>query len=316
MPSAHSISYLILAHEDPQQLRALLQRLSTESVRCYVHVDAKAELASFRRAATGIPHVRFCEPPIEVTWAGFSVVEATLRLIETALADHDKCARFVLLSGTDYPIASNGEIFSFFAKNPQRQFIRRFPILEADDVQRWKVRGRHFREWAPRYSWGRLPLFALERTLRVAPRPLPTEWPLMGGSQWWALTSDCARYCLEFARSHPDVLRFFRRVFAPDEIFFHTVVHQSPFALSADPVESFTNVVTKSGSLAHYANLHHLPGGVIASADDVRAALNAGPGKLFARKFSTRVSAFAIRLLDDTLERAEVRRIAAVGRRE
>ena len=313
MPSAPSISYLILAHEDPQQLRTLLERLSTESARCYVHVDAKAELAPFRRAAAGIPHVRFCERPIEVTWAGFSVVEATLRLMETALADHDNRGHFVLLSGADYPIATNGEIFSFFAKHPQRQFIRRFPILEADDVQRWKVRGRHFRELAPRYSWGRLPLFALERALRSVPRSLPKEWPLMGGSQWWALTSDCARYCVEFARGRPDVLRFFRRVFAPDEIFFHTVVHQSPFALSADPVETFVDVVTKSGSLAYYANLHHLPGTTIATLDDVRDALQARPGKLFARKFSSGVSAGAIRLLENELDGAKSRRAASVA---
>jgi hypothetical protein len=102
-------------------------------------------------------------------------------------------------------------------------------------------------------------------------------------------------------------------VFAPDEIFFHTVVHQSPFAGAADPVEVFVDVVTKSGSLAHYANLHHLPGSIIASADDVRAALNARPGKLFARKFSSRFSALAIRLIEDALERAETRPTARVG---
>lgn len=313
MPSVPSISYLILAHEDPQHLRGLLIRLSASSVRCYVHVDAKADLDLFRRATAGIANVRFCDRPIGVTWAGFSVVEATLQLIEMALADRDARGHFVLLSGTDYPIATNAEILSFFARHPHRQFIRRFPILEADGVQRWKVRGRHFREFAPRHSWGRLPLFALERALRFAPRALPDDYALMGGSQWWALTSDCARYCVEFARGRPDVLRFFRRVFAPDEIFFHTLVHQSPFAADADPVEIFADVVTKSGSLAHYANLHHLPGRIIASADDVRAALSARPGKLFARKFSSRFSALAIGLLEDALEHAATRPTARVG---
>jgi Core-2/I-Branching enzyme len=302
MSPATSISYLVLAHEDPSHLRALLTRLGATSVRFYVHVDAKTDILAFRRAAMGAPNVHFCEPRVAVTWAAFSVVEATLMLIESALNHGDGCSRLVLLSGTDYPLAANVEISNFFDRHPRRQFIRRFPILQSDDAQRWKVLGRHFRELAPRHSWSRLPLFALERTLRLLPRRLPRGWPPMCGSQWWALTPDCARYCLEFSRARPDVLRFFRTVFAPDEIFFHTVVHNSPFGGDAGPAEPFSDLVTKSGSLAHYANLHYLPGTIIATSDDAHAALRSRPDKLFARKFSSRLSSDAIRVIDRHLD--------------
>ena len=292
----------------------MLRRLAAGWARFYIHVDAKTDIAPFRRAAIGIPNVHFCAPRVEVTWAAFSVVEATLHLIEAALDDDDDCCgHHVLLSGADYPIATNAEILSFFARHSQRQFIRRFAILQGDDGQQWKVRGRHFRELAPRHSWSRLPLFAFERALRLIPRPLPQEWPFMCGSQWWALTADCARYCLDFARARPDVMRFFRHVFAPDEIFFHTIVHQSPFVGAAEPAEAFSDVVTRSGSLAHYANLHHLPGTIIASADDVRAALGARPHRLFARKFASGVSAHAIRLLDNELDGSGSRPAASAG---
>jgi hypothetical protein len=306
MSPATCISYLLLVHEDPSHLHVLLNRLATTSARFHIHVDRKMDILPFQHAAEGVERVHFCEPRVEVTWAAFSVVEATLRLIEAALTDEPECGRFVLLSGTDYPIATSAEISAFFDRHPRRQFIRRFPVLEADGPQSWKVRGRHFRGLAPRHSWRRLPLFALERTLRLLPRRLPQEWPLMCGSQWWALTSECARYCLEFSHARPDILRFFRTVFAPDEVFFHSVVHNSPFAGDAEPAETFSDVVTKSGSLAHYANLHFLPGGMIATSDDAYAALGSRSNKLFARKFSSRLSSDAICAIDQHLDGVEL----------
>ena len=299
MPTVQSIAYLILTHEDPMQLRALINRLDAAGVRFHVHVDAKKDITPFRRVVAAKRNVRFCASRVAVTWAAFSVVEATLRLVEAALNDNPRCERLVLVSGTDYPLSTSHGIKRFFAQHPRRQFIRRFPILEADRVQTWKVRGRHFRGLAPRHSPWRLPLFGFERALRVFPRRMPRGWPLMCGSQWWSLTADCAHYCLEFPRRRPDILRFFRNVFAPDEIFFHSVVHNSIFARDAEPAETFSSVVTETGSLAHYANLHHLPGMTLSTAEHAAVALRSG--KLFARKFSSRSSAAAIRAIDRQL---------------
>ena len=310
-----SIAYLVLAHEDPGQLGLLLKRLQSETVRFHVHVDAKTDIAPFRRAAADVDQVFFCETRVKVTWAAFSVVRATLQLIEAAL-NHDDLARprLVLLSGADYPLVANDEIARFFEQHPRHQFIRRFPIQAADETQISKVRGRHFRELAPRGSWLRPPLFALERVLRLFPRNLPHQLPLMCGSQWWALTADCARYCLEFARTRPDLLKFFQSVFSPDEIYFHTVVHNSRFAVEADRPEPFDEVVTKSGGLSHYANFHYLPGRLIVSAEDARAALSARPTKLFARKFSSVHSRPALRAINEQLDCAGAAEAGTMGR--
>src|SRR5262249_52889019 len=114
MSPAIAISYLVLAHEDPAQLGLLVRRLAASTVRIHVHVDAERDIAPFRHATMDVPNVHFCEPRVRVNWAAFSVVEATLRLIEAALDDCDRCGRLVLLSGADYPIATREEISSFF----------------------------------------------------------------------------------------------------------------------------------------------------------------------------------------------------------
>ena len=298
-----SIAYLVLAHADPAQLQRLLKTLEGDEAAFYIHIDGKADLAAFKRATEGISSVYFCEPRVKVTWGAFSVVEATLRLLEAALLHPGamSCNRFVLLSGADYPIASNQEISRFFAKHPNREFIRGFAIRDAGRPQLWRIRGRHFRELAPRYSWLRPPLFAVESGLRLFPRRLPSKTVFVCGSQWWALTRACAQFCLNFARTDRDLVRLFKTTFAPDEMFFHTIVHNSQFAREADVPEPFVDDVVRSGSLRFYANLHYLPNNWICTREDARAALNGSPRQLFARKFSSDRSYSAMDLIDESL---------------
>jgi hypothetical protein len=296
-----SIAYLILTHDDPVHLRRLIKRLEHRTAAFYVHVDAKAELDSFRRATADINAVYFCEPRVNVTWAAFSVVEATLCLLETALA-HNNCVRFVLLSGSDYPIASSHHIVEFFARYPFREFIRGFDIRGAGNGQLWRIRGWHFREAAPRHSVLRPALFVLERGLRLLPRHLPAEITFVCGSQWWALTRECAQFCLDFARANRDLVRVFKMMFAPDEIFFHTIIHNSAYAPEADALEAFDGDVLVSGSLRPYSNLHYLSTGWIRTPDEARKAMGNDRGRLFARKFSTKHSVQAMEFIDKTIE--------------
>ncbi len=62
-------------------------------------------------------------------------------------------------------------------------------------------------------------------------RRLPAGLPLRIGSQWWALRRRTAEAVLAFCRSRPEVPRFFRTSWIPDETFFQTVVaHLVPAA--------------------------------------------------------------------------------------
>ena len=108
-------------------------------------------------------------------WAGFSQVESTLASLEAAIAGTGRdCSHIVVVSGADYPLAGNDEILDFFADHAGRQFIRRFAVMESGDArQTWRLRGRHFREWADRFTPQRKPLYALEQALHLFPRRVP-----------------------------------------------------------------------------------------------------------------------------------------------
>ena len=65
----------------------------------------------------------------------------------------------------------------------------------------------------------------------MGPRPYPYLSILIPykGNGWWTLTSDCVSYILAFIDEHPEIVRFYQHVFAPEEILFPSIVKQSPF---------------------------------------------------------------------------------------
>ena len=90
------IAYLILAHKNPSQLAELVMALDDPTkTRFYIHVDQRS--ADFFGSPSLKPimdreNVLFLRDRVRVYWGGFSIVEATLRLIrklrEVALEEY------------------------------------------------------------------------------------------------------------------------------------------------------------------------------------------------------------------------------------
>src|SRR5690606_11250410 len=55
-------------------------------------------------------------------------------------------------------------------------------------------------------------------------RAIPEDLQMMIGSQWWCLRRRTVEWVLDFCRDRPDVMRFFRTTWIPDETFFQTIV--------------------------------------------------------------------------------------------
>lgn len=232
------IAYLILAHAQPQQIGRLTRRLAAPGVRFYLHIDANTPKDSF--AAMQAEVARSCAPATWIErqpcrWGGFSLVDASLRLIEAALADD--CDWLVLLSGQDYPLQSNADIAARLASCNHTGFI------DLRDPASFNVRYRHEAYHLEKFNGKRVGklLQKLQRGLnrcglrRSLPAPL-TE--IRAGSQWWMLSAEAGRWLLDFCRSEPQVVAFFRRTLVPDEMFFQTLLWHSPLRdrLCADPL--------------------------------------------------------------------------------
>src|SRR5579863_9285303 len=101
------IAALILAHQCPELLARLAKRLESYGAQCFIHVDAKVDIAPFEAECSGT-NSTFVKPRTKVTWGGFSMVEATITLLSAALSD-TRFTHFVLISGDTYPIKPRGQ---------------------------------------------------------------------------------------------------------------------------------------------------------------------------------------------------------------
>jgi hypothetical protein len=56
-----------------------------------------------------------------------------------------------------------------------------------------------------------------------------SHFELYGGSQWWVFNRYFVKYLLEFCNKNPDFIKFYKHTFVPDEMFFQTIIMNSPF---------------------------------------------------------------------------------------
>ena len=61
-----NIAYLILVHNQPLQVKRLVERLSGTGVDFYIHVDKKTDITDFYKALN-LPHLYFIKKRVKVS---------------------------------------------------------------------------------------------------------------------------------------------------------------------------------------------------------------------------------------------------------
>ena len=219
-------AYLILAHRNPQQLEKLIQGLSSDGSLFFVHLDARSDSESFA-FLNRMPHV-YCVDRLPIHWGGWNLVSATLLLLQKS---HElNCDRFHLLSGQDYPLKSNEELSRFFCNEFNYVSYFRLPTESWNNGGIDRYRTFHFVDALS--GWPSSMRNLAQQMFRLwghaAPRTLPCGLTPFGGSQWWSITRECARFIFRFIEEHTEVISFFRKTLVPDELFFQTIIMNSP----------------------------------------------------------------------------------------
>ena len=309
------IAYIILAHRYPDHLIRLIERLSADGARFFVHIDKKAPAEVSRRVIEAFrpaPHVHLV-PRHRVVWGRFGVVQATLEGIGEIVRRRFACDFGILLSGQDYPIKSNAQIFDYLAHHKGQSFLdyERLP-----SPRRWlnengglnRIEYWHFRvgdlplefprPFPAHTAAGRIAARAWAGLCRAFPRKrtLPNGLVPYGGSAFWCLTGACLRYVYDFSLRHRNVARFFRYVDVPDEVFFQTIVMNSAYR-HAVINDNLRYVAWPKLPAAHPE---------ILGEDDFERIVTSG--KLFARKFDPAHSARLLEMIDQRIGGAGDRR--------
>ncbi|MTJ15658.1 MULTISPECIES: beta-1,6-N-acetylglucosaminyltransferase [unclassified Dolichospermum] len=222
------IAYLVLAHHDPIHLERLVKSIDYNA-HIFIHLDQKTNIDSYIHIAE-MKSVDFISERIKVYWGGITMIKATLTLIKAALAAKENFSHLVLLSGSDYPIKPVSTFYDFLQSNPDREFIKLTDLNESPFPSKERLTNYWFMEpFQPFYN-DRFFRRVLQKIfhLGVTKKPL-NNVSIVWGSQWWAITPECAAFILQYLEENPVFINFYKYAHAPDEHFFHTVVANSPF---------------------------------------------------------------------------------------
>lgn len=217
------ITYLILAHDHPDQLERLVRRLINDGpAQILIHIDAKSDITRFRGISGSC--VSFVEHRFPIYWGEFGMIEASLELLRRALCMPTD--RLVLMSGADYPIRRREIVEAFLASadlfvNAKPMPTRGKPLSRLDRF--------HPRSDRPVRKTMQLVL------RKIIPAAINRDHRLylgdlvpFGGSQWWALSDKVGRKILRYCDEHPELLDFFQNTSVPDETFFQTLMCNLP----------------------------------------------------------------------------------------
>lgn len=228
---------LVQCHKNPKQVNLLLDALDDPNLDIYVHIDKKSNIGSEIKTGKQI-HILPDEYRVDVGWAVFSQVEATLNLMRYAAA-WGEYGHYLLCSGQDYPLVKASELSDFLNKNADFNF-----------VQIWasKKGGGYTNNYDKRTEIY-YPYSVLGNTLpkRIAKRALVEltggynrTWPIFRrkqlenvdfyfGSQWVCISGEMEKWVEEYIKNHQEFIEFYRHTNCPDESFFQTLLMNSPY---------------------------------------------------------------------------------------
>ena len=294
------IAFLNLCHCDPDLVARTARRLTTHpNFDVYVHVDAKADITPFYAALAGCERSSFIDKRHRVYWGGFNAVQATLELLRTALESPREYDYFVLLQNLDYPLRANSAIEDFFLAHEGTEFIRACNIAGSKDwhfMRKYRIYNKRDDDF---YLKTHSKLRTYMRYLRMLLWSLPTllwdgvifegseKFPIHYGAAQWAITRECAEYILDFYATHPAFNARMAHIQFPDEEYFHTVVHNSPFKYKCVRYDE-----PEFRWLVNWRNLHYFeyPYEITVFAEKDFGRLMAQEDVLFVRKVRTGVS--------------------------
>lgn len=311
------IAYLILAHRYPEQLLRLIESRNTENTVFFIHINKMTDAQTydqFVKAFSHLPNVRFIKRNV-IYMFDFGHTQASLQGIKEIIESKVDFDYLVLGTGQDYSIKSNRDIENFFQENPGKIYLDYmdntvitdglWPTRSADNINYWHVRlGKlrflffgslnltsHNRYCNANKTWYKILEFFWSKLMPLFPfkRKFPEGFTPYRGSAYWCFPKDCVEYIYDFVKKNTSFVNYFRYVDGPDEMFFQTLLLNSPLK---------ERIVNDNLFFIDFENPNPTRPRVFEKCDFERLA---NSPKLFARKFDATRDAEILELIDQKI---------------
>ncbi len=219
------LAILVLAYRSPVVLRATVEMFAGTDTMFFVHLDARADLASFA-ADLARPDILFIPDRQTVYWGGFNMVLAEFALLRAAL-QHRQYDRLLLISDDSAPIkpipsllqqlAAPALWIGQHAAPEYRWRYDSFVYFDSDATNPHFIPAIH-RVFGEREC---ADLQAMLRLRDIGKKPLAR---VLHGAQWWCLSAEIAAAILARHDADAHLRESFRFSALPDEQYLQTLV--------------------------------------------------------------------------------------------
>ncbi|MES2680307.1 MAG: beta-1,6-N-acetylglucosaminyltransferase [Bacteroidota bacterium] len=223
---------LITAYKNLDHLKRIIDHFDT-NYSFYIHIDKKSRVTENEINALRMNDRVFVSRAYQTNWAGTNHLKCILLLMKMAL--RDKGIEYIhLISGHDFPIKSQAIFNTFLRNNKGKQFIEFFKLPS----KYWENGGLDRLNYYYLYDYidakgkfGYLihKIVNFQKRLGIQRKNRLGGMQAYGGSTWWTLSRDCCDFIADYIAKNPKILRGFNYTFCAEEIFFQTVILNSPF---------------------------------------------------------------------------------------
>lgn len=274
---------LITAYKNYFHLEELVDFFD-ESYNIYIHIDKKSKITGSEEAKLlSKGNVKFISRQYKINWGGINHLKSILLLAKRALDDKEN-DYFHLITGHDYPIKKVGYISEFYSSNKKKDFMEynSLPYAAWDKGGMNRLSRYNFYDVIDgRRGIGRYLIKGIAKIQKIVgfKRKFYSGFPdLYGGSTYWSLRRQSLEYVFDYMNNNPRFFDRFKYSFCSEEIFFQTILVNSP--LKKDIVNDHKRFIVWEKRNGNFpANL-----------DDTDYRDIAGSDALFARKFEYPVS--------------------------
>lgn len=270
-------AYLILTNGNWRLLNLLLEVLDSQENTFFIFVDQKTKVSLndvliYKARYSLIREVS----SVRVNWGGFSLIQATINLLKSAVPEEYDYYHF--MSGSDFPIKNAKQIGAFFEKNRGYEFVNFAP--EDYEFAKWKCEYRHIFVDNRYYRHSKV-LKVINHGFVLAQKLLgirKKQDRLYHGSEFFSITHSLAQYVID---NEQKIRKSYRAAIAADEVFVQTLIMHSEFNKKIFHFE-------QDDGNAYYIDWNHRQGNSPKTLDlsDIADIVDLPEQYCFARKFS------------------------------
>ncbi len=220
------LAILIMSHRLPEQVALLCNCLKHNDIDIFIHIDKKVDDSIFK-SLINTPNTFFIHNRTSTEWGAFSIVETIINCY-VEIMDSCKYDYICNVSGQDLPIKTMPQLINYIKKEFGSEFIENLPF--SNENEWWKENAKRVQT----YSFINLNFkgkFRIEKIINfITPQRKPPKNILFSGnSGWFCLSSKAISLLITSFKQDKNMTNFFKFVWGADEIYFSSVLYNSPF---------------------------------------------------------------------------------------